>query len=74
MFVVRSKSSKDELSVSGTVINKVVISVELSKDDEIVIPVSESITILSAVTLVDNGIVESSRSDVYMTAQRMFGQ
>ena len=74
MFVVRSKSSKDELSVSGTVINKVVISVELSKDDEIVIPVSESITILSAVTVVDNGIVESSRSDVNKTAQRMFGQ
>ena len=67
--VIRSSSNSDELLVSGIVIVSVVDSVELSNVPEIFIPVYKSI--LLAVTLVDSGTVESSRSDVNNTAQRM---
>ena len=67
--VVRSSSKSDELFVSGIVIVRVVDSVELLNVPEIFIPEYKSM--LLAVTLFDSGTVESSRSEVNNTAQRM---
>ena len=68
--VASFNSSKNvALFVTGIEIFKVVISVESSKDAVNVIPEFSSMPL--AVTLVDSGTIESSRSDVNNTAQRM---